>query len=130
MTAASRGTCGRSPVGDGDGRDSAFSPRGGDHLEKVVPIHLSSMLNTYWTVHKAKSNPSPCRKSHRRSLPKSSRSPATLQANIEGVARHFRKYGLTIDDYLRAAVKQPPLLHESAATVSQSCEKYSSPRED
>ena len=44
-------------------------------------------------------------------------SPATIIANIESVAGHFRDHGLTIRAYLQATVKQPPLFYQSSATI-------------
>jgi hypothetical protein len=46
-----------------------------------------------------------------------SQAPATLIANLEGVVDHFRERGLTMRDYLRAAVEQPSLFTLSPSTV-------------
>jgi hypothetical protein len=44
-------------------------------------------------------------------------SPATVIRRVEAVATHFQKHGLTLNDYLRAAVRQPSLFCLSPATV-------------
>jgi hypothetical protein len=37
--------------------------------------------------------------------------------NVTDVVKHFRRHGLTLEEYLRAAVKEPQLFTENPATV-------------
>ena len=49
--------------------------------------------------------------------------PSTIQSNLEAVARHFGRDGLTLPAYLLAAVRQPSLFYMRPATVIRHVEK-------